>query len=117
MTVSEHERARQVDAMFSGGLVQHAGARFSARASGGGGVGAIIYAVEMSSGVAQLNGHQIVDGVHERFRIIFTTDSGLIGDHENEKASLIKFADGSRRKWEHTKSRNVIQVSDFFGNG
>jgi hypothetical protein len=41
----------------------------------------------------------------------------LIGDHENEKASLIKFADGRRREWKHTKTRNVIQVADFFGNG
>src|SRR6202011_1510435 len=97
MTVSDHERARQVDAMFTGSLIQHAGARFSARASGGGDMGAIIYAVEMSSGVAQLNGHQIVDGVHERFRIISTTDSGLIGDHKDEKTALVKFADGSRR--------------------
>ena len=117
MAVPDHERARQVDAMFSGGLIQHAGARFSARAGVGGSVRAIVDAIKMSSSVAQLSGHQIVHDVHERFRIVSTSDSGLIGDHENEKASLIKFADGSRRKWEHTKTRNVIQVADFLGNG
>src|ERR1700693_2717732 len=89
MTISDHERARQVDAMFSRGLIQHAGARFSARASVGGGVRTEIDAVNMRSSSSQLAGHQIVDVIHERFRIVATSDSGLIGDHEDEKAGLV----------------------------
>ena len=97
--------------------MQHAGAGFSARASIGGGVRAIIDAVKVRSGFSQLLGHQIVDRVHQRFWVVSTGDSGLIGDDEDEKAALIKFTDGRRRKGKHIKTRNVIQVADFFGDG
>ncbi len=103
--------------MFRGGLIQHAGARFSTGASIGGYVRAIIDAVEISSDIAQLNSHQIVDGVHERFGVVSTSDSGLIGDDKNEQAAVIQFADGSRRKWKHVKTRSVIQIADFLRNG
>src|ERR1700688_10655 len=89
MAVSHHERARQVDAAFRGSLMQHAGARSSTGASSGGYVRAIIDAVEISSDVAQLNSHQIVDGVHERFRVVSASDSRLIGDDKDEKSALV----------------------------
>src|ERR1700688_2227386 len=117
MTVSDHERTRQVDAMFCGGLIQHARAGLSARASIARGMRAIIDAVQVCSGVRELLGHQLVDGMHQRFGIVSATDSGLIGNDKDEKATLVKFADGSRRKRKHTKTRNVIKVADFFGNG
>jgi hypothetical protein len=117
MAVSDHERARQVDAMFRGGLIQHAGPRLSARASVVGGVGAIIDAVKMPSCFRQLLGHQVVDGLHQRFRVVSPSDTRLVGNDKDEKATLVQFADSSRCKWKHTKARNVIQVADFVGNG
>jgi hypothetical protein len=41
----------------------------------------------------------------------------LIGNDKDEKAALVEFADGSRSKWKHIKTRNVIQVADFLRNG
>jgi len=117
MTISDHERARQVDAMFTGGPMQHAGGGLPAGAGVGRCVRAIIDAVEISSGVPQPNGHPVMDSVDERFRVVPASDTGLIGDDKDEKAALIQFADGSRGKWKHMKSRNVIQVADFFRNG
>ncbi|MDQ1409099.1 MAG: hypothetical protein QOJ41_834 [Acidobacteriaceae bacterium] len=117
MAVADNERARQVDAVFRGGLIQHAGARFSARASVARDVGTIIDAIQVRPGFSQLLGHQIVDGVHQRFGVVSTSDSGLVGDHKDKNAALVQFADGSRRKRKHTKTRNVIQVADFVGNG
>ena len=89
MTVSDHEGARQVDAMFSGGLIQHARAGLSARASVGGGVGTEIDAVNMRAGGSEMADHQIVDGVHERFGVVATSDSRLVGDDKDEKAALV----------------------------
>jgi hypothetical protein len=116
MAVTNHERARQIDAMFRGRLIQHARPRLPARASVVGGMGAIIDAVKMRSCFRQLLGHQVVDGLHQRFRVVSTGNSGLVSDHKDEKATLVQFADSSRRKWKHTKARNVIQVADFVGN-
>jgi hypothetical protein len=58
-----------------------------------------------------------MDSVDERFWVVSASDSGLISDDKDEKATLVQFADGSRRKRKHIKTRNVIQVTDFFGNG
>jgi hypothetical protein len=41
----------------------------------------------------------------------------LIGDDDHGYTRLIQAADGLGRKWKHTKTVEMIQVADFFGDG
>ena len=65
----------------------------------------------------ELLGHKFVDRVYKRFRKIAAANSGLIGHHDYRHSGFIQTADGFSDTRQNTKSADVIQVADFFGDG
>jgi hypothetical protein len=64
----------------------------------------------------ELLGHKFVDREYKRFRKIASANSRLIGHHDYRHSSFIQPADGFSDTRQDTKSADMIQVSDFFGN-
>ncbi len=71
----------------------------------------------MRAGLGQFPFHPFVDIVQQRFREIAAGHAGLIGDDDHGYTRLIQAADGLGRKRKHTKTVEMIQVADFFGDG
>ena len=61
--------------------------------------------------------HDLMHGVHQRFREETASHAGLIGDDDDWQLRIVQLANGARGKGKHTKSAGVIQVADFFGDG
>ena len=116
VAIADHERTLQVDAKFPRGAMQHAGARLAAIAGARFIVRTIINRIEVRAGLGQFPFHPLVDIVQQRLRKIAAGHAGLIGDHDHGDTRLIETADGLGRKRKHTKSVEMIQVADFFGD-
>jgi len=97
--------------------VQHAGFWLAAVACVGLFVRTIINRIEMRASLREFPFHTFVDILHQRFREITPGHTGLIGDHDHGHTRLIQAADGLGRKRKHTKTVEMIQVADFFGDG
>ena len=65
----------------------------------------------------ELLGHKFVDRVYKRFRKVASANSRLIGHHDYGHSGFIQTADGFSDSRQDTKSADVIQVANFFGNG
>jgi hypothetical protein len=117
VTITNNEGARQVDGMLAGGAVEHACLRLAAIASVGRGVRTIVYGVQMSVGGFELLGHEFMDRLYKGFRKIAAANPGLVCYHNYRHLCVVQAANGIRYAWQDTKSADVIQVADFFGNG
>jgi hypothetical protein len=53
----------------------------------------------------------------KRFRKVVTADARLICYDNRRKAGFVQTPDGFGDTWQDTKSADVIQVADFFGDG
>jgi len=80
-------------------------------------VRAVVYGVEMGAAGCELLGHEFMDRVYQRFRKIASADARLICHHNHNEPSLIQAPNGISNMRQDTKSADVIQVADFFGNG
>lgn len=117
VAIADDEGAMQVYGVFAGGPLEHSGLRLAAIAAIGGSVRAIVYGVKMGAGSFELLGHEFMDRVHKRFRKVLSADAGLICYHDDGHSGFIQAANGSRDLRQDTKSADVIQVADFFGDG
>lgn len=61
--------------------------------------------------------HPFVDFVHQRFRKIAAGHAGLIGNHDDEHPCLVQAANSFWCQGKHTKTVEMIQVTNFFGDG
>ena len=64
----------------------------------------------------ELLSHEFVDRLYKRFRKVAAADAGLIRDDNHGQTGFIQSADGFRDTGQDTKSADVIQVADLFGN-
>ncbi len=71
----------------------------------------------MSAGGFELLGHEFMDRVYERFWKVAPANAGLVGYHNYGQLCVVQTAYGVRYAWQDTKSADVIQVADFFGDG
>jgi hypothetical protein len=117
VTIADHERSMQVDGVLPSCPFEHTRFWLAAIAAVGRGVRTKVYGVETRAGGCELLGHEFVDRVDERFRKVPAANAGLICHHNHRKPSLIQAADGFSDPRQDTKSVDVIQVADFFGNG
>ena len=53
----------------------------------------------------------------KRFREIAAANARLICHHDHRQTGFVQAADGIRNMRQDTKSADMIQVADFFGNG
>ncbi len=65
----------------------------------------------------ELLGHKFVNRVYKRFRKIASANTGLICHNNHREPSFIQPANRIGDMRQDTKSADMIQVSDFFGNG
>ena len=65
----------------------------------------------------ELLDHNFVDRVYKRFRKVAPANTRLIRDHNHGQSGFVQTADGIRNMRQDTKSADVIQVADFFGDG
>jgi len=107
----------QVNNVFAGGLLEHSCLRLAAIAAVRRSVRAIVYGVETGARGFELLGHKFMDRAYQRFRKIAAANTGLICYHNYREPSLVQAAYGIRHAWQDTKSADVIQVADFFGDG
>ena len=77
----------------------------------------MINRLEVRASLGQFPFHAFVNIVHQRFRKIAAGHAGLVGDHDDRHSCLIQTADGRGCKRKHTKTVEMIQVADFFGDG
>ena len=117
VTIADHERSMQVDGVLPGCPFEHTRFWLAAIAAVGRGVRTKVYGVETRTGGCELLGHEFVNRVDERFRKVSAANAGLICHHNHRQPSLIQAADGFRDPRQDTKTADVIQVADFFGNG
>jgi hypothetical protein len=116
VAIADDEGTMQVDSVFAGGPIEHSCLRLAAIAAIGGSVRAIVYGVKMGAVGFELLGHEFMDCLHKRFRKILAADARLICYHDNGHSGLIQAANGLRDMRQDTKSADMIQVADFFGD-
>jgi hypothetical protein len=117
VAIANHKGTAQVQGMLASRAFEHSEFRLSAIAAVGWSVRAIVNAFDTRTGGCKPLGHELVDSVHKRLGKIAAADAGLIGDDDNGQPGFIEAANGSRDKWKHTKSAQMIQVTNFFGDG
>jgi hypothetical protein len=117
VAVTNNDGAMQVQRVFSSGALQHAGFWLAAIAPVRGCVRAIVYGVEVRSRGFQFLGHQFVDRAYERLRKIAAADAGLIRYYNHGPPCFIQAANCIGDLRQDTKSADMIQVADFFGDG
>jgi len=117
VTIADDEGAKQVDGVLPCGAVKHACLWLAAVAAVGRRVRAVVYGVEMCAGGFELLGHEFMNRVHKRFRKIAAADTGLICYDNYGQSGFVQAANSIRYVWQDTKSADVIQVADFFGDG
>src|ERR1700674_4715010 len=113
VSVADNKRAPQIEGVFTSGVVQHARFWLATAARVGGSVRAIVNCVNMRTRCGEMLIHELMHDVHERFRVVATTDARLVGDNHNRNTGFVEKTDRSRSKWKHTKSADMIQVADF----
>jgi hypothetical protein len=116
VAIADNKGAVQVDSVFAGGPLEHSRLRLAAIAAIGRSVRAIVYGVKMGAGSFELLGHEFMDRVHKRFRKVPSADAGLICYHDDGQSGFVQAANGLRDMRQDTKSADVIQVADFFGD-
>ncbi len=77
----------------------------------------MINRLEVRASLGKFPFHPFVNIVHQRFRKIAAGNAGLVGDHDNRYSGLVQATDGRGCKRKHTKTVEMIQVADFFGDG
>ena len=117
VTIADHKGTAQIQIVFAGGAVQHSRLRLAARTGIVTLVRTIVQRVDMGSFFGELRCHQFVNGMDQRVRKISAANAGLIGDHDGRIFRFIQPPDGRGDKGKHTKTADVIQVTDFFGDG
>lgn len=117
MAIADNEGSMQIDGVLLGSALEHACLWLAAIAAIGRIVRAIVYGVEMGALGFELPGHEFMDRMYQRFRKIAAADARLIGHHNHSEPCLIQEANGVSNPRQDTKSADVIQVADFFGNG
>jgi hypothetical protein len=117
MAIADNEGSVQIDGVLPRSALEHAGLGLAAIAAIGRIVRAVVYGVEMGAGGCKLPSHEFMDRVYQRFRKIAAADARLIGHHKHSEPGLIQEANGVSNTRQDTKSADVIQVADFFGNG
>jgi hypothetical protein len=117
MAIADNEGSMQVDGVLLGSALEHARLWLAAIAAIGRSVRAVVYGVEMGPGGFELLGHEFMDRVYQRFRKIAAADARLVCHHNHSEPSPIQAANGISNTRQDTKSADVIQVADFFGNG
>jgi hypothetical protein len=117
MAVADNKGLVQIDGVLLGSAPKHACFWLAAIAAIGRIVRAVVYGVEMGAGGFELPDHEFMDRVYQRFRKIAAADARLICHHNHSEPSLIQEANGISNTGQDTKSAEVIQVADFFGNG
>ena len=117
VAIADDEGAMQVYGVFAGGPLEHSRLRLAAIAAISRSVRAIVYGVKMGAGGFELLGHEFMDRVHKRFRKVLAADAGLICYHDDGHSGFVQAANGLRDMRQDTKSADVIQVADFFGDG
>jgi hypothetical protein len=103
--------------MLASRAFEHSEFRLAAIAAIGRSVRAIVNAFDARAGGSKPLGHELVDSVHKRLGKIAASDAGLIGDDDDGQPGFIQAANGSRDKGKHIKSADMIQVTNFFGDG
>ena len=117
VAIADDEGAMQVDGVLAGGALEHTCLRLSAAASVGRSVRAVVYGVEMGARGFKLLGHEFMNRVYQRFRKIAAANTGLICHNNHREPSLVQAANRIGDVRQDTKSADVIQVADFFGDG
>src|SRR5437899_6971279 len=77
----------------------------------------MINRLEVRASLGQFPFHAFVNIVHQRFRKVAASHARLVGDHDDGHSSLVQAANGRGCKRKHTKTVEMIQVADFFGDG
>ena len=117
VTIAYDEGAVQIDGVFARGAIKHSRLRLAAIAGFGIAVGTVVDRSEMRACCAELLGHKFVDGEHGGLRKITATNTRLIGDDDHRQVGIVQAANRGGRGRKHTKMAEIIQVSDFFGDG
>jgi hypothetical protein len=117
VTVANHKGAAQIQVVLAGCALQHSWFWLAAGAGIVTLVGTIIQRVDVRSLFGELRCHQFVNGMNQRVRKISTADAGLIGDHDGRIFRFVQPPDGRCDQGKQTKTADVIQVTDFFGDG
>lgn len=115
--VADDKGSLKVDGVFLRRLQEHAGSRLPAFATIGRGVRAIVNCLQMRALGAELLGQQFVDRMHERFREVSPSNARLICYQNDRQAGFIQAPNGFGHAGQDTKSADVIQVADLFGDG
>jgi hypothetical protein len=116
MTIANDERVVQVDGVFASRAVQHTRLWLSAVAAVSRSVRAVVYGVETGASGFELLRHEFVDRMDKREREIPTANAGLICNHDHRHLGFVEAANRIRNVRQDTKSADVIQVTDFFGD-
>lgn len=77
----------------------------------------VVYGLEMGASGFELLDHEFVDSMYQRLWEVAAADPGLIRDHNYRHAGFIQAANGFRRVRQNTKSADMIQITDFIGDG
>lgn len=117
ITIANNERAAKVDVMLAHGALDHARCRLATIANVGGTVRAIVNGVDMGALRLKFALHALIHLLYERLRKIATGHAGLVGNDNHSQARIVQAADDWPRKRKHTKSVEMIQVTDLFGDG
>jgi hypothetical protein len=117
VTIPDHEGTGQIEAMLVRRALQQTGAWFSAGTVISGCVRAVVNRINVRVLFAKLISQECVHLVHERLGEIFSSDSRLVGYHDNREAGEIQSSDGGGGEGKDTQTAGVIQVADFFAQG
>jgi len=116
VTIADNKAAAQIQAVFAGCALEHSRFWLAAPASVVTLVRTIIQRVDMRTLFGELRCHQFVNRVDQRVRKISAADAGLIGDYDGRVLRVVQPPDSRRDKGKHTKTAEVIQVTDFFSD-
>ena len=116
VTIADNKGAAQIQAVFAGCALQHSRLRLAACAGVIARVRTIVQRVDMRTFFGELLCHQLVNRVDQRVRKISAADAGLIGDYDGRVLRVVQPPDSRRDKGKHTKTAEVIQVTDFFSD-
>src|SRR5208283_1407837 len=117
VTISHYIRARQIKIVFAHRTLNHSRIRLAAIAGGSRTMRAIVNTIQTGDRNAQFALHALIHLLYERLGEIAASYPGLVGYYNHSQTRVIQATYGCPCKRKHTKSIDVIQVTNFFGNG
>lgn len=117
VTITDDEGASKVEMVIERGALEHADFGLAAIAGIGRGMRANVDAIKTSPCGGQIMLQAVVDFANQRLRKIPASHPGLVRYYYDWEASVVQASDGRRGERKDTKTGEMIQVTDLFGEG